>query len=92
MRFEDALFNWLQIRIVADGRPDDQAAKETLSFFEQILNEDHGLTAFVIAAVDDTMVHVRYERAGQTKLQLFARESAYSLLHDIEANPKYNGV
>ncbi|MGG1637797.1 hypothetical protein [Paenibacillus sp. NRS-1760] len=90
MKFEDALFNWLQIKLVADARPDDNAAFETLTFFEQILTEDHGLTEFVITKTDDTMVHVKYEKDGRTKLQLYPRELGEQLLTDIESNPKYN--
>ncbi|MEK3882532.1 hypothetical protein [Paenibacillus sp. PL2-23] len=90
MRLEDALFNWLQIRIVADARPDDGAARDTLAFFEQILREDHGLVSFDIARTDDTMIHVRYDKDSRTKLQLFPRESGEQLLQDIIANPKYN--
>lgn len=90
MRLEDALFNWLQIRIVADARPDDNAAKDTLAFFEQILQEDHGLSAFDIAKIDETMIHVRYEKDSRAKLQLFPRESGEQLLLDIIDNPKYN--
>ncbi|WP_028611244.1 hypothetical protein [Paenibacillus harenae] len=90
MRLEDALFNWLQIKLVAAARPDDQAALDTAQFFEQILTEDHGLGDFAIAKTDETMIHVKYVKDGRPKLQLFPRESAEQLLADIEANPKYN--
>jgi hypothetical protein len=90
MKLQDALFNWLQISIVAEARQDDGAAQETRDFFEQILREDHGLTEFGVAAADATMFHVRYTAEGKTKTQLFDREHAEQLLRDIEANPKYN--
>ncbi|MDQ0059379.1 hypothetical protein [Paenibacillus harenae] len=90
MRLEDALFNWLQIQIVSAARPDDGAAADTLSFFAQILIEDHQVSHFEIAKTDDTMIHLKYEKDGRSKLQLFPRESAEQLLADIESNPKYN--
>lgn len=90
MKFEEALFNWLQIRLVADARPDDQAALDTLAFFAQILTEDHCLSDFVISKTDETMIHVKYEKDGRSKLQLFPRERGEQLLSDIESNPKYN--
>ncbi|MCA0753805.1 hypothetical protein KP806_02015 [Paenibacillus sp. N4] len=90
MKLEAALFNWLQIRLVADARPEDRAALDTVVFFEQILTEDHGLTRFEVAGSDDTMMHVRYEKDGRSKLQLFPREDAMQLLADIDSNPKYN--
>ncbi|HTG71642.1 MAG TPA: hypothetical protein VL921_20450 [Candidatus Udaeobacter sp.] len=90
MKFEDALFNWLQIKLVADARQDDQAAIDTLAFFAQILTEDHGLSSFVIIKTDETMIHVKYEKDGRSKLQLFPRDRGEQLLADIESNPKYN--
>ncbi|MFC4778490.1 hypothetical protein ACFO9Q_16980 [Paenibacillus sp. GCM10023252] len=90
MRFEDALFNWLQIQIVADARPDDGAASETRDFFLEILTEDHGVTSISIEKLDDTMIHIRYEHEGRTRLQLVPREAGEQLLSDIKANPKYN--
>ncbi|WP_139997851.1 hypothetical protein [Paenibacillus paridis] len=90
MRFEDALFNWLQIKVVSNARLDDQAAQETLSFFEQILSEDHGLSDYSIIRTDDTMIHVKYTKEGRSKLQLYPRELGEQLLTDIESNPKYN--
>ncbi|HZG55889.1 hypothetical protein [Paenibacillus sp.] len=90
MRLEDALFNWLQIKLVEEGRPEDGAAKETALFFEEILKEDHGLELFAIGKVDDTMYHVTYVKEGKRKTQMYDREAAEQLLVDITANPKYN--
>ena len=90
MKLEDALFNWLQIRIVADARPDDNAAKETESFFAEILRDDHKLENVRIEGVVGTMIHIRYEREGKSKLHMFDKEHAEQLLGDITANPKYN--
>lgn len=90
MKMEDALFNWLQIQIVANARPEDRAAVDTLAFFEQVLREDHGLTSFEITKTDETMIHVRYEKESSVKLQLFPREIGEGLLRDINDNPKYN--
>ena len=90
VKLQDALFNWLQIKLVADARPDDGAAKETQDFFEQILREDHHVTAFDVDRKDETMIHITYTVEGATKRQMFDRESAEQLLADIESNPKYN--
>lgn len=89
MQLRDALFNWLQIAIVAEARPTDGAAQETRAFFEEILHDDHGLTAFSKEA-DETMYHIRYEIGGRSLKLMFDRESAEQLLADIHANPKYN--
>ena len=89
MTVQDALFNWLQIKIVADARPEDGAARETVAFFEQVLREDHRAERVEIADKDDTMIHVRYETEGKGKRQMFDRHIAEKLLSDIEAEPKY---
>ncbi|RAP76679.1 hypothetical protein [Paenibacillus montanisoli] len=90
MRLEDALFNWLQIQIVAEARPDDRAAVDTRDFFMEILTEDHGVSNLHIHTVDDTMIHLRYDKDGKSRLQMFPREAGEQLLQDINENPKYN--
>ncbi len=90
MNLQDALFNWLQIKIVADARPHDEAAQRTVDFFADILRTDHKLEQFRIDRVDDTMIHVQYAQGGKSKKQMFDREAAEKLLEDIRSNPKYN--
>ncbi|NHN30908.1 hypothetical protein [Paenibacillus agricola] len=89
MRLEDALFNWLQIKIVAEARTDDHAAEETRLFFEEILRDDHKLTDFA-AITDEEMIYISYELDGISKKLMFSRESAEQLLADINSNPIYN--
>jgi hypothetical protein len=89
LRLEDALFNWLQIKIVAEARTDDQAAEETMIFFEEILREDHKLADFE-AIADEDMIHISYELEGSRKKLMFSREAAEQLLADINSNPIYN--
>jgi hypothetical protein len=90
MVLQDALFNWLQMKIVSDARPGDGAAKETLDFFAQILSEDHKLTRFDVSNQDETMIYIQFEIDGTSKKQMFDRERAEQLLTDINSNPKYN--
>jgi hypothetical protein len=90
MKLEESLFNWLQIHLVAEARPEDLAAKETVRFFEDILTEDHGVTELAISAQDTTMIHIRYTINGKTKMQMFGREQAEQLFSDIDSNPKYH--
>lgn len=90
MKFDDALFNWLQMEIVAAGRPDDRAAVDTRDFFLQILTEDHGVTEVGIAETDDDFITVAYVREGRPGRWRAPRQAAGQLLIDINANPKYN--
>lgn len=90
MKLFDALFNWLQIKVVADARPDDKAAVDTRDFFEEILREDHKVTSLAVNQ-DDTMYRIRYQvEDGSAKTQMFDRESVEQLLEAIESEPKYN--
>ncbi|MEB3100661.1 hypothetical protein [Ferviditalea candida] len=90
MKLSDALFNWLQMQRVCEARPHDNAAKDTLEFFGQILREDHNLDQFMIESMDDTEIRVRYEFGGNVKSQAWDRELCEQLLNDINSNPKYN--
>ncbi|MBB3109032.1 hypothetical protein FHS18_001084 [Paenibacillus phyllosphaerae] len=90
MRLEDALFNWLQITVVAEARPDDRAAVDTCAFFSQLLHEDHAITELRVERTDETMIHIRYVQGGRSKLHMFDREAGEQLLADINSNPKYN--
>jgi hypothetical protein len=89
VKLQDALFNWLQIKIVAEARKDDEAAEETKLFFEEILREDLAVTDFY-TTTDETMIHISYEVAGVRKKLMFDKEYAEQLLTDINSNPKYN--
>lgn len=40
---QDALYNWLTIKTVAEARPHDAAAQETYLLFHNMLHEDHQL-------------------------------------------------
>jgi hypothetical protein len=90
MVLQDALFNWLQMKIVSDARPEDGAAKEKLDFFALILNEDHHLTEIVVNAEDETFINIHYVLEGESKKHTFDRERVEQLLTDINSNPKYN--
>lgn len=91
MKLQDAFFNWLQMHIVSQARPDDEAAKETLDFFTLILHEDHGISHMEIVDESDRMkIHIAYEQESIKSKQSFDRESAEKLLDDINSNPIYN--
>ncbi len=90
MNLRDTLFNWLQMKKVAEARPDDRAAQETLDFFETILKEDHHLERIEVVEADESTYHVRYEAAGEASKHMFDKQLTDRLLEDINSNPKYN--
>lgn len=87
-QFENALFDYLQIKVVSDARPEDDAAKKTSDFFYSILEEDHKLEHLEYTK-DETMYHVKYTADGKTKTQFYDREAVEQLLSAIEAEPRY---
>lgn len=90
MNLEAALFNWLQIRIAADHRPDDQAAQQTADFFLSVLQETHGIGDIRVESHGDDLIRVVYEQNGTSGTKTFDRQIAEQLLEDIKANPKFN--
>ncbi|MFD0869868.1 Uncharacterised protein [Chlamydia abortus] len=89
MNLRDALFNWLQIKIVSDARPEDGAARNSLEFFEKILTEDHHLTRVEMSLLNDHTYRIQYTVNGVQEEQLAEREMAEQLLEDIQSNPQY---
>ncbi len=89
MKLDDALFNWLQIQVVAVARPDDQSAIDTTQFFLDILTEDHHVSDLRFAK-DATMYTLHYTVADKRKMQMYEIEAVEQLLLAIENEPRYN--
>ncbi|TXK77125.1 hypothetical protein [Paenibacillus sp. N3.4] len=91
MKLQDAFFNWLQMHIVHEARPLDEAASETYDFFALIIREDHAVSNFhIVNEVDLMKINIAYEQEGTMKQMSFDREAAEKLLDDINSNPIYN--
>lgn len=84
MKLMDALFYWLQMKWISSARPEDEAAKETLLFFAQILSEDHELTSFDVSSVEPAKVYVTYAgQDGTERTVWFDREAVEQLNRDM---------
>nr|WP_176717321.1 hypothetical protein [Vulcanibacillus modesticaldus] len=85
MTMEDAIYNWLQIAVVFEARPDDLAAKETMDIFRGMLS-----TKFQISSIryerDPLMYTVIYEKDGKEEKKTFDRNLVEKLISDIENN------
>ncbi|MFC8686677.1 hypothetical protein [Brevibacillus porteri] len=89
MKREDALFNWLQIQVVADARPEDRSALDTAAFFLQLLKEDHQMSD--IGYRQEGNWYVLFGNAESQALEVrYPAESVEALLAAIEGEPKYN--
>lgn len=89
MTLKDALFNWLQIKVVWDARPQDRSAEETARFFHTMLEEDHDVKEIEVQ-LQEQAYHLRYRQSGNTHEIRFDRDHVEQLLTSIEAEPKYN--
>ncbi|TCS94657.1 hypothetical protein [Hazenella coriacea] len=91
MQLTDALFNWIQIKIVWQARPSDRSARDTVHFFEEMLREDHQIEQLELEKKkEDQQYVVTYQKQGETESHTFPIETAEKLLKDILAEPKYN--
>ncbi|WLD95016.1 hypothetical protein [Alkalihalobacillus sp. AL-G] len=89
MNLEDALYNWLSIKKVVEGRPDDQAAKDTYEFFGEILGEDHHVKNLEVLEEEPFYIVV-YTIDEEWLTKKFPMELIDALFDSIQAEPKYN--
>jgi hypothetical protein len=83
---QDALYNWLSIKVVCDARPEDTAARETLDLFDDIILNEHHLENIEVTT-DETMYYVSYIQGGETKKTRFPRELIEVMLNQINEEP-----
>lgn len=83
---QDALYNWLSIKVVCDARPEDTAARETLELFEDIINNEHHLTDIDVTT-DEMMYYVSYQYEGETKKTRFPRDLIEVMINQINQEP-----
>ncbi|WP_456275637.1 hypothetical protein [Bacillus sp. AK128] len=84
---QDALYNWLTIKVVADVRKDDLAAQETAAFFYELLTVDHQLKDILIEK-DEVMYEVSYTIGETRKTTKFPTELIDVMLDQMVAEPE----
>ncbi|MBN6889189.1 hypothetical protein ACUXCC_004456 [Cytobacillus horneckiae] len=87
MPLQDALYNWLTIKVVTDARSDDRAALETEEMFFSILNDDHGISNIQYEK-NDGMYNVQYLHENERKQTRFPIELIEIMLTQIQAEPE----
>jgi hypothetical protein len=83
---QDALYNWLTIKVVSDARPFDTAAKDTTELFDEILANEHHVSNIEITT-DDVMYYVSYQHGEEVKKTRFPRELIEITLNQINKEP-----
>lgn len=84
---QDALYNWLTIKSVAEARPYDEAAQETYMFFHNMLHADHQLKHITVEKKED-MYFVTYEKEGEKKSTRFPLELIDCFLDQMNREPE----
>ena len=84
---QDALYNWLTIKVVCDERPTDKAAIETESMFLTILKEDHKVNDITID-IDDVMYYISYVKDGEKSKTRFPRELIEVMINQMKDAPE----
>ncbi|PDO11168.1 MAG: hypothetical protein BLM47_02895 [Candidatus Reconcilbacillus cellulovorans] len=90
MKWDDALWGWVQSRIVLARRPDDAAAEGTLAFFESVLRERFGVAEMSFVETSDGYETVCRFADGSIQSERFDRQRAERLLSDIEATSAFS--
>jgi hypothetical protein len=83
---QDAIYNWLTIKIVSDARPDDTAAVETTQLFENILADEHKVQSHEMKR-DALMYYVTVVQEGESKEYRFPRDLIEVMLDQIRQEP-----
>ncbi|WP_257350602.1 hypothetical protein [Pseudalkalibacillus decolorationis] len=89
MNLQDALYNWLSIRRVTEERPNDQAARDTREFFEEILEDDHSVQNLEVLTEDPFYIVV-YTVNDEWLTKKYPIDLIDALYESIKAEPKYN--
>lgn len=79
MNLHDALFHWLQMKKVAEARPNDRAALDTMQFFTDVLLEDHQLAHFELFEQDEEFYYVSFRKMEEEEhsVKRFKRQRPY---------------
>ncbi|MEH6946823.1 hypothetical protein V7068_07040 [Bacillus sp. JJ634] len=89
---QDALYNWLTIKVVCDARPTDTAAKQTEQFFSRLLEEDHQLSHLSVMK-ESPFYFITFWKDGSEQQKRFPIEMIDVMLNQIELTPdKYRNV
>ncbi|MFJ5713454.1 hypothetical protein [Neobacillus sp. NPDC093127] len=84
---QDALYNWLTIKVVCDARPEDTAAKETLEFFDDMLTNQHHVSNLE-TTTDELMYYLSYQQGEEIKKARYPRELIEIMLDQINNEPE----
>lgn len=83
----DAMSNWLQLKIVLEARPDDEAAKVSLEHVADILGDVHQVKITEVKK-DEMKYYITYLHEENEQVHGVPVEIAETLLQFINQNPE----
>ncbi|WP_223700375.1 hypothetical protein [Sutcliffiella deserti] len=84
---QDTLYNWLTIKVVAEARPDDKSAQDTMHLFESILKDDHHIKDIIVTK-GNPMYTVSYAKDGEVHKTRFPVELIDVMIEQIKSEPE----
>ncbi|SET86500.1 hypothetical protein SAMN05421676_109139 [Salinibacillus kushneri] len=84
---QDVVYNWLTIQLVADARPEDQAAIDTAQFFKKMLENDHNVEKIEVKKLED-MYSVMVEKKDENRSFRFPIELIECINDQIQKEPE----
>ena len=85
---QDAIYNWLTIKVVNDHRPEDTAANETVLWFEHTLQDKFNLTDYHYKKSDGWYI-VSYKVEETMNEFRFPEDMVEIMLNQILQNPEH---
>ncbi|MBD3106868.1 hypothetical protein IEO70_00560 [Bacillus sp. AGMB 02131] len=83
---QDAIYNWLSIKVVCEARPDDTAAKETEQDFSRLLQEEYAVSHIQVEK-EEELYFVSCHSKGEEHTYRFPKELIDCMLDSIKENP-----
>ncbi|MFC0274679.1 hypothetical protein ACFFIX_25465 [Metabacillus herbersteinensis] len=84
---QDALYNWLTIKVVADARMDDTAAQDTADIFLRILRNEHHIHTINVER-EELMYLITYQVDENEKTVKFPTELIDVMLNQMIDEPE----
>lgn len=84
---QDAVYNWLTIKVVCDARPTDLAAVETEKMFFSILEAEHSLSEITVDK-DEQMYYVSFIKSEKQEKLRFPRDLIEVMINQINDAPE----
>lgn len=84
---QDAIYNWLTIKVVYDARPEDESAENTFRLFDEIVRNDFRATELNVTK-DDMLYQVTCQQDGEERKLQFPVELIDIMMNQIEEDPE----